>query len=201
MLIMWMGPEQFAVDMAERPTDFFGLYDALCERHREQYELVAASPAEFVIYGDNVTSEMCGPDRFTRYIASCYNECAELLHARGKRLGSHLDGKTIALRDAIGACKLDFLEAFSPFPDADMPLAEAYRAWPDKVLSINYPSPVHLQDDAAIAEHTRQMLRDVAPGTRFSVGITENIPEGCWRRSLPIIGRVLAEEGHLPLAL
>jgi len=199
MLIMWMGPERFAIDMIERPTEFWSLYEAQRERHREQYELAANSPSEFFIYGDNVTAEMCGPERFAKYIGSCYDECAEMLHAKGKRLGSHLDGKMVALMPQVAATKLDFIEAFAPFPDGDLPLGDARRAWPDKVISTNFPSPVHLQPPDEVRAFTRQMLAEMAPGDRFIIGITENMPETTWQDSMMAIASVLGEEGDLPL--
>ena len=140
---------------------------------------------------------MCGPDRFRRYIAPCYDEFAEMLHARGKKLGSHLDGKMVGLKEAVAETKLDFIEAFAPFPDGDLPLAEARTVWPEKVIWINYPSALHLGTPERITEATRQVIRDVAPGDRFLVGITENIPDQAWQTSMTVISRVLKEEGQI----
>jgi len=199
MLITLMGPERFAVDMVERPREFFELYEALAERRREQYEIAANSPAEVFTYGDNVTCEMVGEERFRKYIAPCYDEFAELLHAKGKLLGSHLDGMMVGLKEAVAETKLDFIEAFAAFPDGDLPLADARKAWPDKVISTNFPSPIHLESAERIEDYARQMLADVAPGDRFIVGVTENIPGDVWQVSLTTVSRVLREEGALPL--
>lgn len=196
MLILYMGPERFACDMVDYPELFFGLYETMADRHREMYEISADSPAEFFIYGDNVTAEMVGAERFERYIAPRYDEFADMLHARGKKLGSHLDGKMAALKDQVARTKLDFIEAFAPFPDGDLPLAEARQAWADKIIWCNYPSAVHLCRGEEIEQATRAMIADVAPGDRFLVGVTENIPDQHWQRSLTIISRVLREEGH-----
>ena len=197
MLILYMGPQRFAEDMVDRPDLFFGLYETMARRHREQYEIAADSPAEFFIYGDNVTCQMVGAKRFDEYVAPCYNEFADVLHARGKKLGSHLDGMMAGLKAQVARTKLDFIEAFAPHPDGDLPLSEARAAWPDKVIWINYPSPIHLCTEAQIEAATRQMIRDVAPGDRFLVGVTENIPEQSWQKSLPVIARVLREEGQI----
>jgi len=199
MLVVLMGPERFAIDLHERSELFFGLYEAIAERHREQYELAADSPADVFIYGDNITSEMVGLERFERYCIPRYNELASHLHPKGKLVGVHMDGKMKHLAEAVARSDVDIIEAFAPFPDGDFPLAEARQAWRHKVIWINYPSPVHLFPPEQIEAHTRQMLRDVTPGDRFLVGITENIPDFAWPTSLPIISRVLKEEGGLPL--
>jgi EAL domain-containing protein (putative c-di-GMP-specific phosphodiesterase class I) len=72
-----------------------------------------------------------------------------------------------------------------------MTVAEARAAWPDKVLWCNFPSSVHLSDDATIAQTTRQMLAEAAPADRFLIGVTEDIPETHLWRSLGVIAGVL----------
>ncbi len=201
MFMLWdlMGPERFAIDMYERPDDFFRLYDTVTQRRREQYEISAASPALVLHVGDNITGDMIGPERFVRYCVPCYNEFASYLHSEGKLLAVHMDGRMKALADAVADSQVDIVEAFSAVPDGDLELAEAHRTWPDKIIWTNYPSPVHLWPPEQIVAYTRQMLRDIAPGDRFLVGITENIPEEVWQTSLPTISWVLKKEGTLPL--
>ncbi|MFQ5809754.1 MAG: uroporphyrinogen decarboxylase family protein [Armatimonadota bacterium] len=199
MLVYLMGPERFAMDMRERPTDFFGLYEAIAERHREMHQIAADSPADVFIYGDNITSEMIGLERFQEYVIPRYNEFASILHERGKLIGVHMDGKMTHLAEAVAESDIDIVEAFAAFPDGDLPIGDARRAWSEKVIWTNFPSPVHLYAPEDIEEYTRGMLADIAPGDRFLVGITENVPDNVWQQSMSVISRVLKEEGALPL--
>ena len=198
MLIMWMGPERFAIDYYEHPDEFFRLYETLCRRHEEQYEIAADSPAEFVEYGDNVTSEMIGLERFRKYVVPCYNRLGERLHAKGKRLGSHLDGNLQILKEAVRDSELDFIEAYNPPPDGDLSIREARACWGDKVISINFTSSIHLASPEEIEAHTLQLLEHASPGTGFIVGVTENIPEHVWQQTLPLINRTLRAWGPVP---
>jgi len=200
MLVYLMGPERFAVDMRERPSDFFGLYEAIAERQREQYEMAADSPADVFIYGDNITSEMIGLPRFQEYVVPLYNEFAAILHARGKLIGVHMDGKMAHFAEAVAESDIDIIEAFAAFPDGDLPIGDARQAWADKIIWTNFPSPIHLYAPEDIEQYTREMLADIAPGDRFLVGITENVPDNVWRESMTAISRVLGEAGDLPLA-
>jgi hypothetical protein len=200
MLVTLMGPERFAVDMRERATDFFGLYEAIAERRREQYQIAAESPADVFIYGDNITSEMIGLARFRKYVVPRYNEFAGILHERGKLIGVHMDGKMKHLAEAVAESGIDIIEAFAAFPDGDLPIGEARRAWADKVIWTNFPSPVHLYAPEDIEAYTREMLAEIAPGDRFIVGVTENIPDHVWQQSMRVISRVLNEAGALPLS-
>ncbi len=201
MAMMWelMSHEQFAVDMHERPDEFFGLYETIARRRREQYEIAAASPAPVLHVGDNITADMIGLERFEQYCVPCYDEFAAHLHAEGKLLAVHMDGRMKVLTDAVANSEVDIIEAFAAVPDGDLELAEARRAWPDKIIWTNYPSPVHLWPPDEIAAYTRQMLRDIAPGDRFLVGITENSPDRVFQTSMATISRVLTGEASLPL--
>lgn len=199
MLVYLLGHELWALHMVDHPREFFGLYDLLNERRREQYELCANSPCMFFKYGDGVTSEMVGLERFVDYCVPCYDEFAEILHAKGKLMFVHLDGNIKLLAQAVADSKLDCIEAFSAVPDGDLDLAEARQVWSDKIIWTNFPSPLHLQPAEKIQAYCRQMLRDVAPGDRFLVGITENIPEDRWQTSLTTISGIIKEHGTLPL--
>jgi len=198
MLIMWMEPERFAIDYHENRDEFWSLYETLCRRHEEQYDIAAESPAEFFEYGDNVTADMIGLKRFVEYVVPCYNRLADRLHAKGKRLGSHLDGNLKPLKEAVGQSALDFIEAYNPPPDGDLSIREARQCWGCKVIAINFTSSMHLASSEAIAEHTRQLVEDAAPGTGFVVGVTENIPDHVWQRSLPVVLKTLRDYGPMP---
>ena len=199
MLVYLLGHEQWALEMVDHPREFFELYDLLAERRREQYELCANSPCPFFHYGGNVTTELMGLERFVKYCVPRYDEFAELLHAKGKLMCVHFDGNIKAMAQAVADCQLDCIEAFSAFPDGDLEIEDARRIWADKIIWTNFPSPLHLQPSEEIEAYCHQMLRAVAPGDRFLVGITENMPEDCWQRSMTTISRVLQEYGALPL--
>jgi uroporphyrinogen-III decarboxylase len=193
MRVHLLGLERFSLDMYDRPDLFFSLYDTMREKEREAYAIAADSPAEFVIYCGNCSPEVLGPERFERYCVPCYNELGELLHARGKLLGVHLDANNAAWKEAVAASAIDVVEAFTPAPDTDMSVADARAAWPDKVLWINFPSSLHLAPRQRIQQETRRILREAAPGRGLIVGITENIPDSAWPTSLPAIAEALAE--------
>ena len=79
-----------------------------------------------------------------------------------------------------------------------MTMAEARAAWQGKTLFVNFPSSVHLQDRDCIEQATRELLLEAAPGDRFIIGITENVPENRWRESFRAILDTVNEYGELP---
>lgn len=199
MLVLLMGPERYGIDYYENRDLFDSLYNAIAEKDREIYRIAADAPAEFFIYGDNITSDMVGLERFDRYCVPLYSELADMLHAKGKRLGVHMDGNLKLLRKSIAESGLDFIEAFTPSPMFDLSVAEAREAWPDKSLWINFTSCIHVAGVKAIREHTLELLRQAYPGNGFVISITEDVPGEVRKESFATIAQTLLDKGTLPL--
>jgi len=193
MLVRYLGLEQFSIDMVEHPDEFFGLYERLNEHRRSLYEIAANSPSPVVLYCGNVHPEILGAERFGTYVVPCYNEAADVLHARGKIMGVHLDADNRVFAPAVARSKIDLVEAFTPPPDCDMTVAEARHAWPDKTLWINFPSSVHLAPPDRIRQVTREILDQAAGWNRFLIGVTEDIPQNVVLQSLTAIAETIRE--------
>lgn len=178
-----MSMADFCVQWMDNRDEILKLYDALVENRRRIYRLVAESPATHANYGGNVVPQIISPDSFRRYYLPHYNEAAEIMHRHGKLIGSHFDDDCRLLATAIGEADLDYIEAFTPSPDTDMTLAEARKAWPDKVLWINFPSSAHLWPDAEIEAMAYDLVQQNGSADGLLIGITEDIPEHRWQDS------------------
>ena len=192
--IYWVGQERFCYEVADNEDALMSLHDALVENHKLMYEVVARSPAEYVLYGGNIVPVMLGPERIRRHVLPCWQAMADSLHARGKKLGVHLDAENRLLLDLVRDSALDFVEAFTPPPDCSVSVAEARAAWPGKRLWVNFPSSVHLQSDDVIQEATRSLLHEAGDRKGFLLGITEDIPPRHLERSISAILEVLESE-------
>ena len=178
-----IGMQDYCLQWMENRDEILKLYEALVEKRRQVYHLVAESPATHANYGGNVVPKIIGLKGFEDYYVPHYNEAAEVMHRHGKLIGSHLDADCGLIAEAVGRTDLDYIEAFTPAPDTDMTLAQARAAWPDKVLWINYPSSVHLQDDAVVAQTAAELVAENGSADGLIVGITEDIPEHRWQSS------------------
>jgi hypothetical protein len=194
-----MGLERFAVEWSERRDEVMKLHDIIAANERPAYDIVAASPARLVGCGGNYSPQVLGKRRFIEFILPHWDEVAEIMHTGDKLLGCHLDADNAAWAEEVGASPLDWIEAFTPSPDSDMSLAEARAAWRGKTLFINFPSSVHLSDEKVIRATTRRLIRESAPGDRFIIGITENVPDSRWRISFRAIMDTLDQFGSLPV--
>ena len=179
----FMGMETFCIEWMENRDEILTLYNALVEKRRQIYVLVAESPASHANYGGNVVPEIIGNEVFCEYYLPHYNEAAEIMHKHGKLIGCHFDANCRAIADSIAGTDLDYIEAFTPSPDTDMTLGEARAAWPGKVLWLNYPSSVHLQPDEVVEEITVNLLEQISDMSGVIMGITEDIPPDRWQNS------------------
>ncbi len=110
-----------------------------------------------------------------------------------------MDGRIRPLLEVVAQSPVDIIEAFNPKPDGDVSVAEARAAWPDKVLSINFPSSVHLSEPERIRAVTLDLLRQAAPGASFLIGITENVPAHRMVESYTTIAQTLNQFGRCPI--
>ncbi|MCX7037938.1 MAG: hypothetical protein NT005_02215 [Spirochaetes bacterium] len=202
IMVHWMGLEAFSVEWAERRDEVLKLYAAMVEDQRRIFPIIARSPALFSNYGGNEVPEVMGKERFRQYVVPLYQEAAQELHAGGKLVGAHLDGNNRPWAADVAASDLDYVEAFTPAPDTDMTLAEALSAWPGKIVWANFPSSVHVAPLTTIRKTTRQLLREAAPGDRFILGITEDIPPDRWQENMLAVSETIdemaAERGLTP---
>ena len=95
------------------------------------------------------------------------------------------------IADAIAKTELDYIEAFSPAPDTDMTVTQARKAWPDKVLWINFPSSVHIEDENQIVRTAESLIAEAGSLNGFMMGIMEDIPPDRWQKNMLLISQVL----------
>jgi hypothetical protein len=188
----YMSMEDFCVQWMENRDEILRLYEALADVARRIYPLVAEGPLEFCNYGGNVVPHITGPAVFRHHYLPHYNEAAEVLHRRGKLIGTHLDADNTPIMDLVAQTDLDYIEAY----DAGMSpsVSEARAAWPGKALWINYPSAWHLRPPQGVYDGTVQLIREAAPGDGFIIGITEDLPQGRWSDNLPAIAQAINDE-------
>ena len=191
IMVHWMGLEKFAEEWADRRDEVLALEKLMRDKLRDVYCVLAESPITHANFGGNLVPEVMGVPRFKEFCLPLFEECAEVLHSRGKLLGTHMDGNNRAWADLLGASSLDYIEAFTPAPDTDMTLTEALEAWPDKVLWINFPSSLHLASIEKIKQTARQIVDAALQTRRIVLGITEDIPEDRWQENLLAISEVI----------
>ena len=143
ILLDYMGEEQtiYALMDTEERIDY--LLAALGEHAHRSLELGLEIPSLMVEFSDNFEGMVTSPTLFQKYCIPFLQDAADKAHAKGKMLGSHMDGNMKPLVHLIPKCGVDVVESFSPAPLTALTFKEAWNTWRDKVLMWGViPSPI-----------------------------------------------------------
>jgi hypothetical protein len=178
LMIDWVGSEhgRFFIHYAKYRDVVEDLYQAISRSREPMYEIAAKSPVDVVLGGDNVDGVLVNPRLFEKYFMPEYEKMAKVLHAHGKLLAVHMDGRVGVLKDLIAKTPIDIIEGLHPPPVGDLPIGEALKAWPDKVIWMGFPGSIYVMGPEETKKHMLGVLREVIPGERLCVAMsTENI--------------------------
>jgi len=199
LMINWVGSEggRFFYHLTDFPEVVEDLYRAISKCREPMYEIAAKSPAPVVMCGDNVDGVLANPKLFQAYFMPEYEKQAAVLHAHGKLMAVHMDGRLDVVKDLIRQTPVDIVEAVHPPPMGDLSIGEALRRWPDKAIWIGFPSSVYDFGPNAVQEFALDLLRDVGTGERLAIAMsTENQVSNA---NLLALTAVL-EQAELPLS-
>ncbi len=196
------GIERLTYDLHDNPEPVKRVMDAMLEKDREMWKIVAASDVDLVQQPETLTYHIVGPKLFERYFLPVYEELGKVIDFGKKPCFIHMDGFGRSLLEAVKKLpKGMIVEAFTPPPMGNCSLAEARSAWGDLPIWINFPSPVFLSSTEEIESVAKEILRQAAPGNAFIFGITENFPSDRWQAGMQAIGRVLERYGSCPIRI
>ncbi|MCI8525925.1 MAG: hypothetical protein HFF17_08400 [Oscillospiraceae bacterium] len=114
LLNYWMGVENTIYAAMDWPDTLHAVVDAINENNLNLIRLLAQSPAPVICMGDNFSSDVQSPAFFAEWSADYYGRAIDILHAAGKKVAVHVDGK---LRNAIAMIRdvgADAIDAVTP---------------------------------------------------------------------------------------
>ena len=118
----------------------------------------------YVEFGDNLDGMMTNPRLFEKYSLPYYQKYADLLHAQGKKVGSHTDGNLKPLLSLLAETHLDVCESFSPSPLTECTFEEAWLAWEKgPMIWGGIPSPIleERTSDGEFEEYVQGLLTTI----------------------------------------
>jgi len=187
MLVDLAGVGNFPFHLVDYEDEVRTLYDALRTVYRQRVEVAAECACRFVHFGENFNADAIGPARYEEFILPVYEECIGILHAAGKVVGAHYDGRTASCAEVINRSPLDLVESFTEPPEGDQPLDVARANWPDKLIWCNIGVTDCQLPPNALREKVQSMVAAGAPdGTRLALEVSEHLPVN-WRESMPVV--------------
>ena len=193
ILVDFAGLERFTYHLADGFPELFALADALMDQLLHTCELIAMGPGRYVELLENLTAESWGPKRFAQYHLPVYQRVFSILHAGGKKILAHFDGKLACLSSLISKTDLDGIESLTQPPEGDMSYAEARAAWPGKFFWGNIPVSLYNLPPDELKRMVGEMAQQAAPdGRLLAFEISEDLPYN-WRESIPVVLDTLAD--------
>lgn len=131
--------QSLLIDAVGEVPFFYALYDCpkLVERLLQvvdqqivdMLERLSKFQAPYIEFVDNLEGSMTNPRLFEKFVVPSYQRYSQILHAQGKKLGSHTDGNLKKLINLLPESGLDVCESFTPAPITECTFEEAWASW------------------------------------------------------------------------
>lgn len=198
LLNYWLGIEATVYATMDWPDTLRDAVDRINANHLGCIELLAESPAEIVCMGDNFSSDIQPPHFFEEWSKPYYAAAIERLHAAGKRVAVHIDGRlrgALAMFRDLGA---DCADAVTPTPMGDLtPEACREEAGPGMILSGGVSPDLWLPETDAAAFEAAVMrwldLRKRSP--RLIANAGDQVPPGACEDRIHLMRDLVERHG------
>lgn len=191
LMLEIMGTETWCEAVMLHADEYDALQESLTRVYKRRLEIAADSPAEVVWYAESLTGTIVSPSLFDKYCKPIYDYGCNILKQAGKLTFSHYDGDNLSLEDCIAGVDIDIIEAFTPPPMCDMTIARARAAWPDKVLSINFPGTLFGEPAEVIERYTCEYMEQGGSDGKFAIGCTEEFDFARFEHTFSAIARAM----------
>lgn len=157
LMSRYAGVERSVMLAVDEPDEFQQTIATINAAHEKVFTLLADGPSEVLIHSDNLSSDVQSPAWLKRYSGEYYRRMAQIAHAHGKPLVTHLDGRLRGLLGTLAAMGFDGADAVTPAPWGDLsPQQCRDEAGPRLVLSGGVP-PGSFRDAVPLAVFDRQV--------------------------------------------
>ncbi len=198
LLNYWLGVERTVYAAVDWPDTMRQVVDRVNANTLECIDMLAASPAEVIIMGDNFSSDIQPPSFFEQWAKPFYVEALRRLHAAGKYVAVHIDGR---LRGALGMFRdlgADCADAVTPRPMGDLePEACREEAGTDMILSGGV-SPDLWLPDADLEDFKGAVMRWLAlkrRSARLIANAGDQVPPGAEEDRIAIMRDLVERHG------
>jgi hypothetical protein len=181
LLNLWMGIEGTIYAAIDWPETIRKFVVEVNQNNFKLIDMLAASPVEYVIMGDNFSSDIQPPDFFNQWSRDYYTEAVRRLHEAGKYVSVHIDGRLFGAINMIRETGADCADAVTPAPMGDLsPQQCREEAGKDFILSGGV-SPNLWMPDVSIEDFKKAVLEWVTlkkQSSRLIASAGDQVPPG-----------------------
>lgn len=120
LLSLWMGIEGTMFAAVDWPATMREVVDQINQDNLKLIDMLAASPVEFILMGDNFSGDVQPPYFFDQWSKTYYIEAIRRLHEAGKFVAVHIDGRLCGAIRMIQETGADCADAVTPMPIGDL---------------------------------------------------------------------------------
>ncbi|MDP7162794.1 MAG: uroporphyrinogen decarboxylase family protein [Phycisphaerae bacterium] len=198
LLGYWMGIEATIYATRDWPDTMHEVIDQINKNNLKCIDVAATYPAEVVILGDNFSSDVQPPAFFEEWSRPYYEEAIKRLHAAGKCVAVHIDGR---LREALKMFRdigADCADAVTPTPMGDLTPQQCRReAGPDFILSGGV-SPNLWLPEVDVQDFKKAVIRWLElkkQGPRLIANAGDQVPPGADEEKIRIMRDMVEQYG------
>jgi len=106
------GFEEAMIDFAEEPDELQILIDKVLEYNCRQIEVAVQGESGIIYFGDDLGTQnglAISPEKWRKYLKPCYKKMYSMVHAAGKYVYMHTDGKIYEIIPDLAECGVDFI--------------------------------------------------------------------------------------------
>ena len=199
LLNLWMGVEATMYAISDWPDTMHQVVNQINQNNLKLIDLVAASPVEIVLLGDNFSSDIQPPHFFKEWSRTYYAEAVRRLHAAGKYVAVHIDGKLRGALKMIRDVGADCADAVTPTPMGDLTPAHCREeAGPDFILSGGV-SPDLWLPGVGIEDFKRAVIEWLElknHGPRLIANAGDQVPPGAAEERIEIMRDLVETHGR-----
>lgn len=198
-LCLWMGVEGVVAAIQDWPRALHRAVDEINQSNLELVDLLAASPAEIIVMGDNFSSDLQPPHFFREWSRPFYAEAIRRLHEAGKQVAVHVDGRLRGLLRAFSEMEVDCIDATTPAPMGDLTPAQCrLEAGPAMILSGGVPPTLWLPEapEAEFRQSVTAWLDLRKRSSALLAGAGDQVPPGAAEERIFLMRDLVARQGR-----
>jgi len=189
--------------LVDYPDEVDHLLTVMAEVHRDRlWPLASASPAQAILNGTHLSSQMTPPRLFRKHILPYYEEANAVLHQAGKWTVMHADDDVSAIVDLVEAAGWDMLDSFVTAPMVPLTLAEARATWGNRVIiSGGLPSVLLMPEipEETFRAYVDELFRVIAPGDAFMLAVADNVMPNAVIDRIAWVSEQVETRGRYPI--
>lgn len=188
------GVETTVYLLHDHPEEMHVCFEMMHARNKRIYQTLSSGPAKVIIAYENTCSTVISPAYYRCYCAANIDDYAEISHAGGNWIITHMCGRLRAFWDDIRAGRQDGIDSGCPPSTGDLCAHDARAAWGEEKVIIGGIDP------AALArmnrDQTRAYVLDKMPSfNRFILSTGDATAYGTPHENLREVERTAASYG------